>query len=186
MGDFTVDDELDSYNVTDEEIEIQRKLREECMKRINQRLQSRGINKYYFSTNAGVDLTLMRDDFNFEEINNDLDKKEHYIGINKWFEVPTLDFEEKEDETVGEYLERLEKYTDCFSKYYDGETIDESIKFDKDGNLIENPEVEKSDFEKVAKSKEAVSELQSGTVQEIRDEMNPDKTKEEVETEYGE
>lgn len=184
-GDFNIKDldTLELVNATEEELKIYRELIENEIKKINTKLQEKGIDKYYFTEIISGDLGLMRDDYNFEEINKDLDTKKHYRGLHEIVGIPTLDFEQKEDETVGEYLERLGKYTDCFSKYYDGHTVDESITFDENGNLIEVPKVE--NFEKVATSKEAVNELHVGEiVQEIRDEMNPDKTKEEVETEY--
>lgn len=187
MKDFELNIEDISYkNATEEEGKIKAELIESQKDKINSKLKEKGIDKYLFEI-YGKELIVADSNFEkVEDIDKDLQGNPHYKGIGRR-RVPTLDFEEKEDETVREYLERLEKYTDCFSKYYDGQTVDESIKFDENGDLIEEPKIEKSDFEKVATSKEAVSELQSGkTVKEIRDEMNPDKAKEEVGTEYDE
>lgn len=182
---FNIED-MSYKNATEEEGKIEKELIENQKNKINRKLKEKGIDKYLFEI-LGEEVIVA--DPNFEKI-EDIDKalqgKPHYRGIGI-MGGPTVDFEEKEDETVGEYLERLEKYTDCFSKYYDGETIDESIKFDENGNLIEEPKIERPDYEKTAKTKEAAIEIHSGkNVQEIKDEMNPNKTKEEVETEYGE
>lgn len=185
MKDFELNIEDFSYkNATEEEGKIEAELIENQKDKINSKLKEKGIDKYLFEI-YGEELIVADPNFeNFEDIDKALQGKLHYRGIGR-NGAPTLDFEEKEDETVGEYLERLEKYTDCFSKYYDGHTVDESVRFDENGDLIE--EQKKPNYEKVAKSKEAVIEIQPGkTVQEIRDEMYPDKTKEEVGEQYGE
>lgn len=186
MKDFEISDEdFSCKNATKEESEIRKELIENKKKEINNKLKEKGIDKYLFEILGNEFIVVDPSSVNFEDIDKALQGKLHYRGIGR-NGAPTLDFEEKEDETVGEYLERLEKYTDCFSKYYDGHTVDESVRFDENGDLIE--EQKKPNYEKVAKSKEAVIEIQPGkTVQEIRDEMNPDKTKkEEVGTAYGE
>lgn len=183
MKDFYVSPStLERNNATDIESEICEKIKQEKLELINKKLLEKGINKYYFDIGYEK-LSLNTKSLTWQDtvnnINLDLSEKEHYIGDDVVSGLPTLDFQEKEDETVSEYLDRLTNYTENFSKYYDGKTVDESIKFDENGDLIEEPTVSKEDFGKVAISKEAIIELESGrTVKEIREEMSPNKEKE--------
>lgn len=142
--------------------------------KINEGLLDKEITAYEFYEYPAMDgkmyLALSPKDLTESEITKKLEGMPH-CNIDEYGSV-ILDFEMAKDETVGEYLERLTKYTDNFSKFYDGNDIDESIQFDENGDIIETPNIGKSDFEQVANSREAVTEMQSGQiVAEIREEM---------------
>lgn len=171
MKDFEIKDynNLELVNATYEESILRSNIFEESYREINKKLKEKGISKYIFCMHGTGIIIYEEETGEFQKIDDDLQGKEHYSPKHGY---PKLDFKEKEDETVGEYLERLEKYTECFSRYYNGEIVDESVRFDENGEMIEESKVEKSDFEKVAESREAVSELLSGKiVREIKEEM---------------
>lgn len=176
MSDFELEydeekGEFVSRNASTEEREKYNQLHSNTIDRINKKIEKKGIDKYIFRYDLDKLNIIGSTGDGTEEIDKALQGKEHYQGIDE-FGLPSLDFEEKDDETLEEFLERLEKYTECFSRYYNGEIVDESVRFDENGEIIEELKVEKSDFAKVAESREAVSELQSGkTVREIKEAM---------------
>lgn len=137
MKDFKIkkDDEgniLDEYeNATVDEVTLKRKIIDEKFNEINQKINKNG----YMVSDYRLGLIITNLEGEIEKIDHDLKGKEHYHLSRTGY--PLLDFKEKEDETVGEYLIRFEKYMECFSKYYNGEKVDENIKFDEDGNIIE-------------------------------------------------
>lgn len=102
------------------------------------------------------------------KIYNNLRTEMNAIIKAKGIEIHTFTFpQEKEDETVAEYIERVEEYVAQLVRDNAENAEEKSVDSDE---KIET--IGKTDFEKVASSKEAVVELQSGeTAKEIREEI---------------
>lgn len=186
MSDFDLiyDEEQEDYiwpDVTDEEMAMYSKLLNSSTDRINKQLKEKGNDKYFFSIYKDSLVLMPFTDEAEEEINTTLEGKEHYIGKDEVYNgAVILDFKRKQDETLAEFLPRLESYAEQFSRYYNGETLDESIQFDEDGNSLKVQQIKEpakivmeDDFRKVAETKEAIEQLQSGNlISQISDEIN--------------
>lgn len=184
-----MDDDGGFYYKKDVEsdIKVKAELVEEYQKKINDRLKEKGIVNYIFNIVDGVYITVEDEDWEerIDEIHSSLQGKDHYKGNNE-MQFLKLDFKEDEEETLEQYFRRIEKYTEQFSRYYDGYTIDESVKFDENGEPMQE-KIQKSDFEKVAIDRNVIIELQLGNItKEIRTEMisEQEKIEEEGELEH--
>ena len=194
MSDFDLiyDEKQEDYifpDVSDEEMVMYSNLLRGSTDKINKQLKEKGIDKYFFSLLKDSLALMPLTDEAEEEINNTLEGTEHYRGKDEVYDgAAILDFKRKPDETLAEFLPRLERYAEQFSRYYNGEVLDESIQFDEDGNSlvdnqVEEPEVivTEDDFREVAETKEAIEQMQSGSLMsQISKEINhDDKQKEE-------
>ena len=169
-------------NITKKEMEIYVERYENPLSKINKKIRTNGNKKFFFGIIEGSLALKPITDEAEEIINSTLEGTEHYIGKNEIYEgAAILDFKRKPDETLAEFLERLEKYTEQFVRYYDGKTLDESVKFDENGDVISVQSakiseslVSKDDFREIAESREASLQLQSGNlIEQISNSKNP-------------
>ena len=160
-------DDYDFPNVSKKELDIYIERYRNPLRAINKEIALKGNNKFFFSMVKDSLALMPLSDEAEEEINSTLEGTEHYRGKDEFREgAAILDFKRKPDETLAEFLVRLEKYTNQFIRYYNGENLDESIHFDENGDVVELPEVVvgKDDFREVAESREASEQLQSGNI----------------------